>query len=111
MEREKQILIDECANKVSINDLPYEYIKRTITELVELCEGKADLTSEKDLRVCEVSNNNFTFTVSDDYCTYSYPLNINSHNSVDEVATKIFKAFKLKKENGKFVKLEDRLVK
>ena len=56
MYREKQILIYECANKVSRNDLPYEYIKRTITELVELCVGKADSTSEKDLRVCEVSN-------------------------------------------------------
>lgn len=47
---------------------------------------------------------NFTFTVSDMYCTYSYPLNISSNNSVDDIAKKIYKAFKLKEEEGVLVK-------
>lgn len=47
-----------------------------------------------------VSHSNFTFTVSDGYCAYSYPLNISSNNSIDDVVKKIYKAFKLKKENG-----------
>lgn len=51
-----------------------------------------------------ISNSNFTFTVSDGYCTYSYPLNISTNNSVYDVVKKIYKAFKLKKENGTLVK-------
>lgn len=72
MDREKQILIYECANKVSRNDLPYEYIKRTITELVELCVGKADSTSEKDLRVCSV-NGSVLFQSMGEFAYKAFP--------------------------------------
>lgn len=33
--------------------------RNTITMMIEACEGKADSTSEKDLRACEVSGSVF----------------------------------------------------
>lgn len=56
------------------------------------------------LGIYGVSHSNFTFTVSDGFCTYSYPLNISLNNSIDDVVKKIYEAFKLKKENGTLVK-------
>lgn len=64
------------------------------------------MEKEKQLENVNIDNSNFTFTISDGYCIYSYPLNISSNNSVDEIATKIYKAFKLKKEIGTYIKLK-----
>ena len=50
------------------------------------------------------SESNFTFTVSDGFCTHSFPLNISNDNSIDDIVTKIYEAFELKKESGTLIK-------
>ena len=72
--------------------------------------GNAKISSEPDISPEAPAEkkvngmNNFTFTISDTYCTYEYPLNISNMNSVDSIAKKIFKVFHLKEKSGRLLK-------
>jgi hypothetical protein len=46
---------------------------------------------------------NFKIIIDDSYCRWEYPLDISNNNSIDMVAKKIFKAYKIKPPKGVFI--------
>lgn len=85
-----------------IKEMPYR-IKtndnRNYTEWLEDYFVNTEAVN-KNAVLRSVSNCNFTFTISDHYCTYEYPLNINSMHSIEEIANKLYKAMKVPKAKG-----------
>jgi hypothetical protein len=47
---------------------------------------------------------NFTFIINDGFCAYEYPLPLSNKNSISHIVKKIYKAFKIKEENGELIK-------
>jgi len=86
-------LIEGCADNIRINDedvaIPYYTPLYTYNKI----------SSSNDIEI----NANFTFTVSDGFCTYEFPLELDDDNSVQGIANKIYETFKLKKQIGKIV--------
>jgi hypothetical protein len=51
-----------------------------------------------------IFNSKFTITIDDGFCKYEYPLRVSGMLSINMIAKKIFKSFKLKYEDGVFIK-------
>jgi hypothetical protein len=74
---------------------PFELLNFTsVDEIIERYFKEMDKMEEKK---------GFKITIDDGFCVYEYPLDVEDH-SIDMVMTKIYKAFKIKKEKGKFIK-------
>lgn len=93
-------LIEGCADNIRINDediaIPYYTPLYPYNKIYPY--NKTNSSNDED------GNANFTFTVSDGFSTYEFPLELDDDNSVQGIAEKIYKTFKLENRVGRLVK-------